>query len=265
MSAVITKFDEELVERSRLFLAAAEAHPESSSILERFGFSKAEVERGNQLVREALRSFEWERAGKAYNFLSPTPERRVAEALGWYKDTRRRYVRRCLRKAEEAAGWVGEGTASRWPLSRKLTVGTAVALRTALAAASPVALLDHRAELRRNIAAARAQKPKDAPPPKDTVLVELAGWYERWRLLAQRVFRERPDLMAPFGLVPGKAPPRLRSRSARLKYGEKAAGSLSDLGAPVPATAAEEPDDEPEPGVDELVSQTAPKSLPIVR
>jgi len=265
MTAIITKFDEELVERSRQFLEAATEHPESSSILERFGFSKAEVQRGHLLVREAERSFEWERAGKAYNFLSPTPERRVAEAKGWYKDTRRRHIRRCLRRAEEAAGWVGEGRASRWPLSRKLTVGTLLAVRTALSAASPVALLNHRTELRKNIAVARADKPAGAPPPKDTVLVELAGWYERWRLLAQRVFRERPDLMAPYGLVPGKPPPRLRSRSARLKYGEKAAGSLSDSGAVGSASDADDVEDALEPAPDEPVPVAAPKTLPIVR
>lgn len=88
------------------------------------------------------------------------------------------------------------------------------------------ALLDHRAERRKNLRRAAEEKPADAPPPKDTALVELAGWYERWRLLAQRVFRQRPDLMAPYGLKPGRAPQRLRSRVAQIQYGEGAAGKL---------------------------------------
>jgi hypothetical protein len=87
------------------------------------------------------------------------------------------------------------------------------------------AWLAQRADLARNVQRARGPKPSSAPPPKDTALVELAGWYERWRLLAHRVFRERPDLLEPFGLKPGKAPPRLRTAGAE-KYGEKAAGSL---------------------------------------
>jgi hypothetical protein len=226
----ITKYDRELVELSERFLAAAKANPESRALLEKYGFTPDEQDRGVRLAREAQRAFEWEVAGRAWNFLSPTPERRAAEARGWYEDARIRHVRGCLRRAEEAAGWVGEGDATRWPAWRKLTLGTLLALREAKSVVSLRTHRELRAELRADLARAAGQKPSDAPPPKDTALVELAGWYERWRLLAQRVFRQRPDLMAPYGLTPGKAPPRLRGKDAA-KYGEKAAGKLA--GAPV--------------------------------
>ncbi len=228
--AVITKYDRELVALSTRYLEAAEKNPESRAILAKYGYTAEEHERGLRLVRDALRSFEWEEAGEAWNFLSPTPERRTVEARAWYADTRRRYMRSCLRRAEEAAGWVGDGPASRWPLWRKLTVGPLVALNEARAIVSVSSLREHRAQLRRNIERGRGPKPSDAPPPKDTALVELAGWYERWRLLAHRVFRDRGDLMAPFGLTPGKAPPRLRGKEAA-KYGERAAGPAPDLAA----------------------------------
>jgi hypothetical protein len=229
---LINHFEDELLEKARLFLKAAEENSGSRAYLEDFGFAPAERDRGHTLVRNVERSFEWERRGIAWNFLSPTVERRLLEARHWYKDRRRRHVRACLRAAEEESGWVGYGPHSSWNFSRKATQGLAIALRHALRAASPAALLRHRAELRRNLASARGEKPADAPPPKDSALVELAGWYEHWRLLAQRIFRERPELMAPYGLVPGKAPPRLRSHSARLKFGEKAAGTASE---PAPA------------------------------
>jgi hypothetical protein len=225
--AVITEFDIELVDKSRVFLEAAEANPDSRSLLEQFGYSKEEHDRGVRLVREAGRSFEWEKAGTAWNFLSRTPDKRVAEARDWYKDARLRYMRGCFRRAEQAAGW-SSGAAWRWPVWKKLTVGTAKGLHEALRAASLSALAEHRAELRVDLARAKGSKPDGAPPPKDTALVELGGWYERWRLLAQRVFRERGDLMAPYGLVPGKAPPRLRGKEAA-KYGEKAAPRLPIL------------------------------------
>jgi hypothetical protein len=225
--AVITEFDIELVQKSRVFLDAAEANPGSRALLEQFGYSKEEHDHGVRLVHEAGRSFEWEKAGTAWNFLSRTPDKRVEEARHWYKDARLRYVRACFRRAEEAAGW-SRGTAWRWPLWKKLTFGTVKGLREAVHAASPSALLEHRSELRIDIARARGPKPDGAPPPKDTALVELGGWYERWRLLAQRVFRERADLMAPYGLTPGKAPPRLRGKEAA-KYGEKAAPRLPIL------------------------------------
>jgi hypothetical protein len=254
----ITQYDRELVRDARRFLAAAAEHPESRGILERFGFNAEEQERGARLVDNAERSFDWEASGKAWNFLSVTPERRIAEARAWYADTRRRYARACLKRAEHASGWVGNGSASRWPVSRKLALGTAAALWHASRTLSAGAWLKHRFELARNVRRARGERPEGAPPPKDSALVELAGWYERWRLLAQRVFRARPDLMAPYGLTPGKAPPRLRSRSARLKYGEQAAGSLGDAPAPT--------DDAADQGLEEPAPDASlnPRSLPIV-
>ena len=220
---MITRFDEELLEKARLFLRAADENPESRAFLEKFGFSAQERARGHTLVENTRLAFEWEREGKAWNFLSPTPERRLEEARYWYADTRRRYLRDCLRAAEDESGWTGYKPPAQWSLARKATVGLAIALRHAVRAASPRAWLGHRAALRRNLERALGERPADAPPPKDSTLVELSGWYEHWRLLAQRVFRERGDLMSPYGLVPGKAPPRLRSRSAQLKFGEKAA------------------------------------------
>ncbi len=224
----MNRFEIELLEKAGTFLKAAAENPESRAFLEKYGFKDAEQERGRELVRNTERSFEWERSGKAWNFLSPTVERRLDEARHWYKDHRRRYMRACFRAAEEESGWVGYGPAASWSVARKATVGTAIAFGHALRVFSPSALLEERAELRRNLERAHGEKPADAPPPKDSTLVELSGWYEHWRLLAQRIFRERPDLMAPYGLTPGKAPPRLRSRSARLKYGEGAAGTAPE-------------------------------------
>jgi len=226
MKANITQFDEELVEKSRRFLDAADANPASLELLEKYGFVAAERERGRALVRDAARSFEWERTGNAWNFLSPTAERRIAEAQSWYRDRRRRHLRSCVAQAEREAGWTGDRPATRWPLRRKLAVAGVAAVRAAARALSPTVWRAHRAQLARDLARASGPRPADAPPPKDTVLVELSGWYERWHLLAQRLFRGRADLLAPFGLVPGKAPPRLRGREARLKYGERAGTSL---------------------------------------
>jgi hypothetical protein len=228
----VNRFEEELLTRARVFLKAAGENADSRAFLEEYGFKPEEQQRGRELVDNVERSFEWERSGKAWNFLSPTVARRMEEARHWYKDHRRRHMRACLREAEEESGWVGYRPAASWSVGRKATLGLAIALRHALRAASPWAYLAHRAELRRDLQLARGEKPAGAPPPKDSALVELAGWYEHWRLLTQRIFRERPELMAPFGLTPGKAPPRLRSRSARLKYGEGAAGTSAE---PAPA------------------------------
>jgi hypothetical protein len=228
----VNRFEEELLEKARLFLKAAGENAESRGFLEQYGFAAEEQQRGRDLVRNAELSFEWEKDGKAWNFLSPTVERRLEEARHWYKDQRRRHMRACLREAEEASGWVGYRPAASWGVPRKATLGLAIALRHALRVASPAAYLSDRATLRRNLELARGERPAGAPPPKDSALVELAGWYEHWRLLAQRIFRERAELMAPYGLTPGKAPPRLRSRSARAKYGEGAAGTASE---PAPA------------------------------
>lgn len=248
--ARITRFDEELVEKARHYLAGVDAQPQSRALLEQYGMIPAEVERGRTLVENAIRSFEWERTGQAWNFLSPTPERRRAEAVAWYKDARRRHIRECLRRAEELAGWNGDGPATRWSLRRKLTEGTRLAMGEMRRAASIATYRRHRGELARDLERAAGTKPTDAPPPKDTTLVELSGWYERWRLLAQRIFRGRPDLMLPFGLTPGKAPPRLRGKQAKLKYGEQAAGGR------VAIVAADDDD-----GDDE----DARKVLPVVR
>ena len=245
MKTWITKFDEELLEKSKVFLAAADANEGSRALLTKFGFTDEERERGRQLVADTERSFLWEREGRAWNFLTPTAERRLKEARHWYKDSRERYVAECFRRAEEDSGWVGFGPARSWPVSRKLTTGAVIFARNAVKVFSVGKLLEHRAELKRNLALAQSEKPAGAPPPKDTALVVLSGWFERWRLLAQRVFRQRPDLMSPYGLTPGKAPPRLRSRVAQLKYGEKAAGSLPVISNPG-APPADDGDDEAE-------------------
>ncbi len=242
MSAKITQYDEDLVRKSRLFLQAAAQNPASTALLDKYGFSEEERARGRELVKNAELSFEWERAGKAWNFLSPTPERRMKEAREWYADAVRRYIRSCFREAEAAAGWTGDGPAAGWPASRKLTLGTLQALPHVARAASPSAMLRLRAELKENLEHARGERPEGAPPPKDTTLVELRGWYERWHLLAHRVLRGRDDLLAPFGLVSGKAPPRLRGRAAQIKYGERAAvlGASEGAGASEPDATAEE-------------------------
>ena len=229
MKTWVTKYDEDLLAKSKELVKGAEENPTSRELLGRYEFSEAELERGRKLIANVEKSFEWERSGRAYNFLSTTPEKRVAEAKHWYADTRRRWVREAFRHAEEDSGWVGFRPASQWPLERKLTEGTRIAVKHAVRAFSVSAFLEHRANLKRDLALALQDKPADAPPPKDTALVELAGWYERWRMLVQRVFRQRPDLMAPFGLTPGKAPPRLRGKAAQQKYGERAAGSLPVL------------------------------------
>ena len=223
MNAKITQYDEELVAKSRVFLDGAEKDPESTALLDRYGFSAEERARGRVLIVNAEASFAWERAGKAWNFLSPTPARREKEARDWYADAVRRYVQSCLRDAEAAAGWTGQGDAAGWSVGRKLTLGTLRALPHVLRAASPEAQKRLRDELRVNLERAKGERPEGAPPPKDTTLVELRGWYERWHLLAHRVFRGRDDLLAPLGLHSGKAPPRLRGKSAQLKYGEGAA------------------------------------------
>lgn len=226
MKAQITRFDEELVIKARQFVKAAAENPDSRAVLTKYGYADEEHRRGEMLIRNTERAFEWERDGRAWNFLSSTAERRRVEAMAWYADTRRRYMRDCFRTAEEASGFSGDRPPSKWAWPKKATVGIAIGLGHALRAMSPSAYREHRAELALNLTRAAGQKPEDAPPPKDTALVELSGWYERWRLLAQRLFRERPDMMTPYGLTPGKAPPRLRSRSAQVKFGEKAGGSL---------------------------------------
>jgi hypothetical protein len=258
MTSVITNYDVELVDKARVFLTAAAVNPASRAILERYGFDASEVERGTTLVADSERAFAAERAGTAWNFLARTPGARVAEARHWYVDKRRRWLRECFRRAEEEIGFVGAGAAAQRPLGAKLASAIVIAPRYAARALSPRVWREHRAERADNLRAARGDRPASAPPPKDTVLVELAGWYERWRLLAQRVFRDRPDLMAPFGLVPGKAPPRLRNKEARTKYGEKAAGSAV-------AVAVEVNDDDDAEADAPAPAAAAKKALPVVR
>jgi len=222
MKAQVTSYDRELLARAIRFLVGVRDNPPAGAVLASFGFSPEELARGEQLAADTARAFEAEEDETAWNFLSPTVERRIAEAKHWYHDGRWRYLRECLRTAEEEAGWTGVRPASHWPLRRKLGEGSWLALRHVLRAFSLRALLEERAELRQNLQRAREERPAGAPPPKDTVLAELGGWYERWRLLAQRVFRQSPEELARLGLTPGKAPPRLRAPSARATFGEGA-------------------------------------------
>ena len=266
MKIKITKYEEELVAAAEKFLDAAEKNPSSRAVLERYGYSTEERDRGRELVRDAKLAFEWEREGKAWRFISKTPERRKAEAKGWFSENTRRYVQSRFKAAEEAAGWTGIGPAKSWPLSRKLTLGVALAAKEVVKAADPSFWLEARAELKRDLENAKGNAPEGAPPPKDTVVVELRGWYERWHLLAHRVFRGRNDLLAPFGLTSGKAPPRLRGKAAREQYGEGAGGKLD--GASADACAIDQDDDDDGLGPDPLAAKPEPqrptKSLPIV-
>ena len=217
-------FERTLVEHAGRFLGAADAGPEAREMLGRYGYTLEEHERGLMLVAGAKCALQAEDDGTAWNFLEPTPERRLAEARAWYRDRGFRYVRDCFRHAEDATGFFLGSARYDWPLSRKLTLGLVDALRHAAMAASPAVHLGHRAQLKVDLKQSLA-RPADAAPPKDTVLVELSGWYERWRLLVQRTFRGRPDVLAHFGLASGIAPPRLRGKGA-LRYGEGAGGKL---------------------------------------
>jgi hypothetical protein len=212
MRTNITRFDEELLASAQRFLNAAERHPESRAVLEKYGFSKEEQERGHLLISNSERAFECERTGTAWNFLAKTPMTRRREAFDWFVDTRWRRFR---------MGFVDAEKAFQSAPSVLAKVGGAV--QALLPAFSPVGLVKDQITLLYDLVRAGEERPSDAPPPKDTTLVELQGWYEKWRLLAQRVFRGRSDLLAPFGLTTGKAPPRLRGKQARLKYGEGAA------------------------------------------
>ncbi len=215
------RFESELVERAELFLEAARSRAESRALLERFGYTPGEHDRGIGLVAEARRALAWSAAGTAWNFLSDTRESREAEAHAWYAEARRRHVQRCVRRAESR--WSAPPAPGGPPRVRG--AAALAALRDLLHAGSVRVWRAHRAELERDLVLARGERPARAPLPKDAALVELGGWYERWRLLAQRVFRERPDLLAPYGLTPGRAPPRLRGKEAA-RYGEKAAPRL---------------------------------------
>ena len=138
----MNRFEEELLEKARAFLKAAEEHAESRAFLEEYGFKPDEQQRGRNLVTNVARSFDWERDGKAWNFLSPTVERRQAEARHWYKDQRRRHVTGCFR-----------------------AFGDSMSPRDMLRALSPSVWLRQRSQLRRDLERARGEKPADAPPP----------------------------------------------------------------------------------------------------
>jgi hypothetical protein len=203
----INRYEEELLTACRKFLAGADANPVSTRILWEHGFSDEMRERGRSLIDQAERAFAAEREGTAWNFLTPTPWQRRKEALDWFLDGRWRRFRRNFVAAERAlaAGNVLGLAGAFWP------------------SLSPLVFARDELTLARNLWRAGGERPADVPPPKDTVLVELQGWYEHWRLLAQRVFRGRPDLLGPFGLTSGKAPPRLRGKLAQIRYGEGAA------------------------------------------
>lgn len=226
MKVRITKYEEELVAQSRRFLDAADANLDAREVLEKYGYVEAERVRGRELVEAAERAFAWEREGKAWSFISPTPEKRLREAKDWHTEAIRRFLQGRVKAAEVAAGLTVTSRAYRWPLRRKLTEGLLLAARELIQAGDPQFWIDERAEFKKNLVAAAGDRPEGAPPPKDTVIVELRGWYERWHLLAHRLFRGRNDLLAPFGLVSGKAPPRLRGKVAQKMYGEGAGAHL---------------------------------------
>ncbi len=202
MTVRITPFDEELVTRARTFLSGLGQSAEIASLLGGQGLDEAARAKGEWLVRETERAFEWERQGKAWNYLSPTPERRAAEARYWHKDALCRHRQGCFRAVEKELRAGTPGSALR-------------AAKHALRAFSPLFYVEKRRELRRELARTRGDKPADAPLPKDTALVELAGWYERWSLLAIQLLRERTELAALLGLKPGRAAQRLRTKAAR--------------------------------------------------
>jgi hypothetical protein len=207
MQTKINRFELELLAASRKFLDASDTEHLSLRMLEEHGFSAEQRLRGRTLIAQTEAAFAAARAGREWNFLTPTPWARRKEALDWFVDTRWRRFRRGFVAFERAiAGRSVSG-----------------ALRAFGPSVSLLVLASDQATLVRDLVRAGFDRPVDAPPPKDTTLVELQGWYEHWRLLAQRLFRQRPDLLAPFGLVPGKAPPRLRGKLAQIRFGEGAA------------------------------------------
>jgi hypothetical protein len=214
MKSPVTKFDEALLVDARRFLDAIEARPDTRIALEAYGFDQKALDRGRFVVGETARAFEWERAGKAWNYISPTPERREKEALYWYKDARRRYRQACFRAAG-AALRSGRGLGA-----------LASAAGHAMSAFSPSAAAEQRREFKREIDLARGERPNDAPLPKDTVLVELSGWYDHWSLAARQAFRDKPEVLPSLGLTPGRAPRRLRNKNDR--FGRSSAMRRAD-------------------------------------
>ena len=81
-----------------------------------------------------------------------------------------------------------------------------------LDAFSPRTYLAQRRHYEHELERARGERPAGAPQPKDSVLAELSGWYERWSLLAIQLFREQHEVALALGLNPGRAPLRLRNK-----------------------------------------------------
>ena len=221
MKSPVTKFDEALLADARRFLDAIEARRDTYEALRLFGFDEAALARGRAVVRETERAFECEKAGKAWNYISPTRESRVREAAYWYKDARRRYQQGCFRAAETAL--VSQAGIRR----------LAAALGHAMRALSPRAFFAQRRQFKRDLVSARGEKPSDAPLPKDTILVELSGWYDRWSLAARQALRDTPESLLSMGIKPGRAPRRLRNKNdhfgrssvmRRADFGQKAGG-----------------------------------------
>jgi hypothetical protein len=215
MKSPVTRFDEKLVADARRFVSGLAAEPALRAELQPFGFDEAALRRGRTLVEEAERAFEWERAGRAWNYISSTPERREREARYWHRDALRRHRQRCFRAAARELG------------TRRSPGAIVRAARHVLEAYSVRAWLVHRRELGKELARGRGERPADAPLPKDTLLVEISGWYERWSLVARRVLLDRPELLAPLGLAPGRAPRRVRNphdRLAQLSLARRAVG-----------------------------------------
>jgi hypothetical protein len=201
MKSPVTRYDEELLANAQRLVVGLEENGALAKALGAYDLDAKALDRGRFLVDETRRSFEWEREGKAYNYLSATPEGRMKEARYWNKDAHRRHRQACFRDAEAVIGKRGiAGIFSAWShLARALSPALSRALRR---------------ELLAEVERAREGKPSDAPLPKDTALVQLSGWYERWSLAALTVLREKPDELARVGIAAGKAAPRrLRNKN----------------------------------------------------
>jgi hypothetical protein len=192
MKSPVTQYDLALVAKARTFVQRMTEHEPSFRAMAVRGFDARALERGRTLLSDAERAFTWEGEGRAWNYISQDPERRVREAQYWYADARRRWKQRCFRDAEAA---LAKGGVSSWGAAAKCLAQ----------AFSPIAGRALRAEFQQELARARGEKPADAPPPKDTVIVELAGWYERWALAARHMFRQSPEELTILGIAPGKA------------------------------------------------------------
>jgi hypothetical protein len=201
MKSPVTRYDEELLANAQKLVVGLEENGALTQALGAYDLDAKAIERGRFLVDETHRSFEWEREGKAYNYLSATPEGRMKEARYWNKDARRRHRQACFRDAESVVGERG-------------IAGILSALGHLARALSPALSRTLRRELATELERAREGKPSDAPLPKDTALVQLSGWYERWSLAALTVLREQPEELSRVGIAAGKAAPRrLRNKN----------------------------------------------------